>query len=140
MKENSKIFTLEEANALIPEIHRQLTLLIQKKEAYARRHDELFMHELLTQAEHEAGIRPDMCGLESDIQGLESTIADLEKDIRSFREMGCLLRNINLACVDFPARISGEIIYYCWRIGESEIRFYHSNQNGVMERIPILDK
>jgi hypothetical protein len=140
MKMPAKLFTLSEANAVIPDVRERLMMLIEKKESYARRHDELFMHELLTQAESEAGVNPDLQGLEKDIQGFESAISEFAEDIKAILRFGCLLRRKDLYCIDFPAKQGSEFIYYCWKPGELEITFYHPSQNGAEERLPLIDK
>ncbi len=50
-KKRNKIFTLQEAEALLPELEKRLKLLRTKKEAYSRTHDLLFMQELVCAAE-----------------------------------------------------------------------------------------
>lgn len=140
MRIPARLFTLSEANAAIPDIRERFMLLIEKKESYARRHDELFMHELLTQAESEAGGNPDLTGLERDIRGFESEVAEFAEDIKAILRFGCLLRNKDLFCIDFPAKQSGEFVYYCWKPGELEINFYHPSRNGAEERLPLVDK
>ena len=39
-----RVFSKEEADALLPELERRLKLLRAKKETYSRTHDLLFMH------------------------------------------------------------------------------------------------
>ena len=31
----------------------------------------------------------------------------------------------NVGLLDFPARIDGDEVYLCWKLGEDRIRFYH---------------
>ena len=62
MKIGARIFTLEEANALLPEIDSHLSRLADKKEAYARRHDELLMH-------HFRAVEEVLLGAEKDGRG-----------------------------------------------------------------------
>ena len=37
----------------------------------------------------------------------------------------------------FPARINGEPVYLCWRLGEDRIRFYHAQDEGFAGRKPL---
>ena len=66
----------------IPELEERLQRMTEKKEVYSRQHDELFMHELLAQAEHHAGVGTEMFDLEEEIASLEQSILELEEDVR----------------------------------------------------------
>ena len=61
----------------------------------------------------------------------------LREAIERIEEKGCLLKDIDLGLVDFPARLNNEDIYFCWKLGEDRIRFYHSRDAGFAGRKPI---
>lgn len=137
MSGQPKVFSIEEANGLIPEVSKRLQELTQKKANYLKRHDELFMYELLNQAEHQAGVQSDAEGLEKEIQQLEGSLEEIEKDLKSFRSLGCLLRDMDSGQVDFLGKHGSEFVYYCWKRGESEIKYYHALKAGMDARKPI---
>ena len=138
MKSNPRIFTLEEANGLLPEVGRRLSQILEKKEEYARRHDEVFMHELLKETETHAVLPDDQTEqFEREIHSMETAILGLEKELREIRALGCVLRNLERGFVDFPSRHSGEWIYYCWRLGEASIQYYHTAEGRQTKRIRI---
>jgi len=137
MNGQPKIFSLEEANKLIPEISEHVASLAQKKANYLKRHDELFMFELLNQAEHQAGVAADVEGLEKEIQSLENSLEDIEKNLKEIRSRGCLLRDMDSGQVDFLGKRGNEFVYFCWKRGESEILFYHGLKSGMEDRKPI---
>ena len=135
-----RVFLLEEANALLPELDSSLARLVHKKEIYARCHDELLMHELLVQAEHHAGTpaADPPGGIEADIRAVEAAIEDLEKEIEQIRALGCVLRSIDRGWVDFLSNRDGETIYLCWRRGEKSIQFFHNARGGMTARQPLF--
>ena len=137
MTKDLRVFTLDEANALIPEIEVRLARLLEKKEQYLKRHDELFLYELLAQAEHQAGMTSDPEDLEKEIHALEGSIHGLEKDLRQIRELGCIIRNIEKGWVDFLGKLGGEYVYFCWHRGDFKISYYHSLKGGMTERKPL---
>ena len=137
MRTPTKLFTLSEANALIPNIRERYLIILEKKESHARRHDELFLHELLTEAESELGKNPSLDNLELEIHGFEASMAEFVQDIKAILDLGCTFRTNELCCIDFPAKNGSEIIYYCWKPEEAKIAFYHPAQNGSEERLPL---
>ncbi|HEY7825608.1 MAG TPA: DUF2203 domain-containing protein [Candidatus Acidoferrales bacterium] len=52
-------------------------------------------------------------------------------------ETGCLVKDLDMGLLDFPARINDEDVYLCWRLGEDRIRFYHRQDEGFSRRKPL---
>jgi hypothetical protein len=50
---------------------------------------------------------------------------------------GCVVKDLDVGLLDFPARIGGEDVYLCWRLGEDRIRFYHRQDEGFAGRRPL---
>ena len=63
-------------------------------------------------------------------QGIQSA---LERII----ETGCVIKDLDVGLLDFPARIDGDEVYLCWKLGEDRIRFYHRQDEGFAGRKPI---
>ena len=63
-------------------------------------------------------------------QGIQSA---LERII----ETGCVVKDLDVGLLDFPARIDDEDVYLCWKLGEDRIRFYHRQDEGFSGRKPI---
>jgi len=131
----SKMFSVQEVNQLIPVLEIKLAEIQKKKDEYTRKHDQLFMHELLSEAE---GHLPSSAGgvenFEKDIHEMEAAILDLEKDVKQISSYGCILRNLSQGIVDFPGENRGSSIYFCWKKGEKEISFYHRRDQRFAER------
>lgn len=122
-----KAFKVEEANALVPRLEGLLGELEEKRESFRRFQDELFFEELLSEAPPS----------DSRLRELEEGLARLEKEIEKIRSLGCILRHPERGLVDFLAKKGEEWVYFCWRRGEKEIRFYHTLQGGFYERKPL---
>lgn len=69
-----------------------------------------------------------------DQNNLESSIAAALEKIHA---TGCVVKDLDVGLLDFPARLNDEDIYYCWRVGEDRIRFYHRQDEGFAGRKPI---
>ena len=135
----SKTFTLDQVNELLPEVQRRLDLIIQKRSAYLRIHDAVFVQELAQDVEKKSGADFFDSDLEKDIQNLEETIYDLAQEIDSLIDLGCILRSLDAGLVDFPGQHTGERIFFAWKTGEKKINFIR--RRGVsgpdLERKPL---
>jgi hypothetical protein len=64
-----------------------------------------------------------------------------EEAVRSALEQiqatGCVVKDLYVGLLDFPARINNQEVYLCWRLGEDRIRFYHRQDEGFSARKPI---
>ena len=65
----------------------------------------------------------------------------LEESVQSaldqIQETGCVVKDLDVGLLDFPARIDDEEVYLCWKLGEDRIRFYHRQDEGFSGRKPI---
>jgi len=48
-----------------------------------------------------------------------------------------VLRDISTGLVDFPAIVEGQNAFLCWRLGEAEVAFWHSPEDGFQGRRPL---
>lgn len=127
MEPRKRIFSLEQANALLPALESLLDTLEAKQEHFRRLEDELFFAEILEKTSPP----------ETKFQELEASLLALEKEINQIRELGCFLRHVERGLIDFLAQRDEEWIYYCWKRGEKEIRYYHTLGGGFLERQPL---
>ncbi|MGH7610780.1 MAG: DUF2203 domain-containing protein [Candidatus Dormibacteria bacterium] len=58
----------------------------------------------------------------------------VERQMAFLQEHGILLRDLESGLVDFPAERGRNPIYLCWRLGESEIGFWHPRDRGFADR------
>jgi len=131
-----KLFTLDEVNAMIPEMENRLALLHNKKAAYLRAHDALFVHELVHEAEKTIDLPTDSDAVEEDVRALESAIEALAEEVEVLKKQGCLIRNLERGLVDFPAEKKGEIIYLSWKKGEAAVEYYRASPEAD-QRLPL---
>jgi hypothetical protein len=72
--------------------------------------------------------------LRAEHQQLTSTMkASLEK----IMETGCVIKDLDIGLLDFPAIIDNQEVYLCWKLGEDRIRFYHRQDEGFAGRKPL---
>lgn len=121
-----KLFTLDEAEALLPEIERifdaiaELTAQAEVKAAsLRRRQDEGDADEAATAIER------------SQLQFLAQTI---NERLQSIVDLGALPKGVAPALVDFPALVDGREAYLCWKLGEKRITHWHGADEGFSSR------
>ena len=136
MKTPFKIFTLEEAHALIPQLEILLGELDGKKQLCERLHDMLLMDELLKEAESSKGKAGPSDPLENEARRLDGSVVEIQTEIEKIRSLGCIPRSLERGWIDFPAQRDGRVVFFCWRRGEKAIRFY-SADSGNGERLPL---
>ena len=137
MKNSPRVFSLDEANALLPELESLLTDLLKQKEKHARSHDELLIHELVTQAETHSGARVPLEEFEQAARTLEGDLAGIEQIIQRISQLGCILRNAENGWIDFLGERDGERVYFCWKKGEKTIQYYHPFKDDMTARFPL---
>ena len=65
-------------------------------------------------------------------------LADMLKSaLDRILETGCVIKDLDVGLLDFPAMIDNEEVYLCWKVGEDRIRFYHRQNEGFAGRKPL---
>jgi hypothetical protein len=82
---------------------------------------------ILVSYEKAAKLRPERDALS---QAIRSAVERIEA-------VGCVVKDLDVGLLDFPARVNDEDVYLCWRVGEDRIRFYHRQDEGFAGRKPI---
>lgn len=124
-----KLFTREEAEALIPELERMFAAILeiaaraQMKDAALRRR-------------MESGHGDEMQSVieRSQLQFLATQINERLQEIIA---LGAMPKGIEPALVDFPAVIDGREVYLCWRLGEKALTYWHGRDEGFSSRKPL---
>jgi hypothetical protein len=62
---------------------------------------------------------------------------ELQAEIERIHDLGCLLKDLDLLLVDFPARRAGQEILLCWKADEDRIAFWHGTDEGFAGRKPL---
>lgn len=122
-----KLFTLEEATALLPELRRLFAgikaarTVLQRFAAEAKR---------AHQHANEGGgttVGPVYAAA-------LFTVMDRLQTIHSF---GVEIKDIERGLCDFPALREGRIVYLCWVLGEDRIEWWHDLETGFAGRQPL---
>ncbi|NNN06185.1 MAG: DUF2203 domain-containing protein [Elusimicrobia bacterium] len=124
-----KLFTVEEAEALIPELERifsavaELAARAEAKALALRRRDERGESDPAAAAIERAQI--------------QFLAQSADERLREVVELGAVPKGVAPALVDFPHRLGGRDVYLCWRLGEKRLTHYHGFDEGFSERRPL---
>ncbi len=61
----------------------------------------------------------------------------VKSSLERIEATGCVVKDIDVGLLDFPAIVNNEEVYLCWRVGEDRIRFYHRQDEGFAGRKPL---
>src|SRR5260370_18876552 len=61
----------------------------------------------------------------------------LKPALNRILEPGCLVKDLDVGLLDFPAVVNQQDVYLCWKLGEDRIRFYHRQDAGFASRNPL---
>ena len=64
----------------------------------------------------------------------------LEKEIQKLEELGCVLKDMNIGLIDFPAVRLGTRVWLCWKLDEANVSFWHELHEGFAGRKPVVEK
>lgn len=122
-----RMFTLAEANHLIPQLERHLTLIGQSKELLSRVRDEI----------KKASAKASFGGGSYAGRAYITSLEQMSEHLQAIQEMGVLVKDLDMGLCDFPHHMGGRIVYLCWKRGETEIRWWHDMHSGYSTRQPL---
>ena len=124
-----KLFSPEKANALIPILSPLLDELWTKRRELAIR--------LL---ESDPALRTNRPA-ETHDRRASRTFTELKAEIvrliNRIEAHGCVVKDLDLGLLDFPALRDGRPIYLCWKAGESHLRHWHGTDESFVDRKPL---
>ncbi|MEA2515391.1 MAG: hypothetical protein QOF33_4087 [Thermomicrobiales bacterium] len=126
-----KLFTVAEANALLPQVTPILLRLRDLKGELDVAKTEL---NRFTPAMRSNGHGMAALALERQIA---EVIARISVGIQEITELGIEIKDLDQGLIDFPSVRDRRIVYLCWRLGEGEIAYWHDLDTGFAGREPI---
>jgi hypothetical protein len=123
------LFTVAEANALLPEI---VPLLMEMRSRKVELDTALAALEQLMPAMRLNGHATEARALEARIHDLSTELA---AGVDHLRDQGIEIKSIDHGLIDFPCLRGDRVIYLCWRLGEGPtIRYWHEIDAGFAGR------
>ena len=130
MSDARRTYSLDEANALIPQVRAVLLQLAVEQRRLDASHAE--MHRQL-----DANGDP---GSAAAAGRQEAEVSDIREGMRTLlahlSEMGVEVRDLEMGLVDFPAERDGAPVWLCWRLADPRVAFWHRSDEGYATRRP----
>jgi hypothetical protein len=129
-----RLFTLPEANSLLPDV---MPLLLELRSYKVTLDSAVAALSALTPAMRQNGHAAQARELEARIQEVTE---DLAAGIDQVTAMGIDIKSLEHGLIDFPSLREGRVVFLCWRLGEGPtIRFWHDIDAGFAGRRPLTD-
>jgi hypothetical protein len=123
----SRLFTVEEANALLPKLKELLDDVAIHRDAMREKVPHL--EPILRSAGANGGGR---IGSEYGVEAYNLYLA-----IERIRELGVLLKDLDTGLLDFPHEREGRVVFLCWHPPEESVAFWHEIEAGYRGRQPL---
>ena len=124
---DDRIFTLAEAQSLLPRLRSLLTEIGQEW---------THIRELNPDVQKARDNAPYDGHSKSGVEYVES-VSRLMFWIHHIKDMGVLLKDADRGLCDFPYMRAGRLVYLCWQLGEDQIEYWHDIDTGFVGREPL---
>ncbi len=131
----SKVFTLSEAQTLLPVVEA----LLRRAQAAGERAGEL--EQEMMQLSHRIFLSG---GMHVDVSGAARRRAESDKALQEARDtlaeidaIGVQLKDLEQGLLDFPSVMDGKPVLLCWKLGEPTISHWHTEEEGFAGRKPL---
>lgn len=119
-----RLYTLEEANAQLPDLRERLPRLRLARDGLIAASERI-----------KEAVASDGGGVAE--AGWFTHQQTLKTELEHLAERGILLRDPEIGLIDFPAERGGRPVFLCWRLGEDQVAWYHEANAGFGSRKPL---
>lgn len=129
-------FSVEEANALVPLLHRIVSRQMLLLERIERALEQLHKRQGVLPREFEPlpDDEPEIAAMKVEVRDL---LGRFEEGWAEVQRTGAVVKDPRIGLVDFYGRLGGEPVWLCWRFGEESIAYYHGLDEGLAGRKPL---
>lgn len=122
-----RYFTIEDANALLPELEPLVGRLLELRASISVKGREA--HGGLPEKRHNGG--------SAEASQLAMELSEIESLVEQIRSTGCVIKSLEAGLLDFLCERDGRDVFLCWRYGEPSIQYYHELHTGFQGRRPL---
>ncbi|MDT7602517.1 MAG: hypothetical protein QOF61_514 [Acidobacteriota bacterium] len=125
-----KLFSVEEANALLPTV-RRIVAQIARAHAFVASRRESSQRAAEGASASGGGFMPEGAAYVRALTALVESTGELET-------LGVQIKDYARGLIDFPAMREGRVVLLCWELGEGDqIEWWHDTEAGYAGRQPL---
>lgn len=129
-----KVFTVEQANAVLPLVRAITADLVALSREVIERHQRLTLLAAGRQKAQRDAYSEELSQIEEELEKDGARVQDYVKELR---DLGVEPKSAE-GLVDFPSMIDGRLVFLCWKLGESEVLHWHEIDAGFSGRQPLV--
>jgi hypothetical protein len=133
-----KLFTLDEAQALVPVLESLLKRGIEAKQAAEHINEEL--QRLSQRIFVSGGMHVDVGKVTRQRAELEAQIQRAKDALEEINSIGVQIKDLEIGLLDFPCKVDDTVVLLCWKMGEARITHWHTVESGFQGRQPLDDR
>ena len=127
-------FTPDEANDALAEVRPLVEQMVEQRRVH--------VEALERQEELESRIRGNGGGippaeLAEAAAEVDRHARELARTVDDIVKLGVEVKDLDEGLVDFPALRGDETVLLCWQLGEDEVGYWHSQEDGYAGRRPL---
>jgi hypothetical protein len=130
-----KLFTVEQANAVLPLVRAITSDLVQLSREVIERRERLVFLSAGRSANARDPYSQELAQIEEE---LDKDGRQLQAYVEELRELGVEPKSGPEGLVDFPAMIDDRLVFLCWKLGESEVLYWHELDGGFAGRQSLV--
>jgi len=126
-KRARKLFSLDEANALVPTLNEAFGAIRAERDA---------LETVLPDIRRAAARRREGGGSAYGQRYVEA-LDRIAAEVDGVTSLGVLVKDVDQGLCDFPCQSGGRLVLLCWQYPETEVEWWHSVDEGFRGRRPV---
>lgn len=133
-----KTFTLEEARTLLPVLQSLLKRAVDAKEKVESRQVEMMA--LSQKIMLNGGVLVRVSEAAKRRAEHDHALKEAKDVIAEIDAIGVQVKDLDTGLLDFPFQLGEDVVLLCWKMGESEINWWHRIEDGFPGRQPLDER
>ena len=125
MSQGERVFTVDEANAMLPDLRERLARIRDAREVVIR-----------TSTLVKGRVAADGGGVAGEPAYFEAARV-VRAELEHLAAHDVVLRDPQSGLVDFLGEVEGRRVWLCWRVGEDRVSHFHELDSGFAARRPL---
>ena len=131
-----RLFTVQEAKEALETVRPLAEEMVRRRRALRELEDE---HEALAVSAAGNGHGFDPRSAEARMEAVQQEQTALAECVARIQAAGVQVKDLETGLLDFPSERDGDVVLLCWRVGEPEIGWWHTAEEGFAGRKPLTE-